>query len=167
LLNQGAFLRPFCFHMKITDKLSLDCKKIEPLYFVEIQEGSTIAYITKRKLNEYIITTEYRYSWLFDNPDTIRNLDILKGLNYNLMNFNDIFVPHYIVRLTDTGEIRLTTRWTNIGAPDVNRSDYLASTNLQSAKEKLEYLKYLKIHELQQKICDICEIEICVPTVGN
>ena len=153
--------------MRITDKLAANCKKIEDLYFVEIQENSTIAYITKTNQHQYIITTEYRYSWLFNNPDTIHSLDILKGLNYNIIKFNDIFVPQYIVRLTDTGEIRLTTKWTNIGAEDVNRSTYLATTNLQSAKEKLEYLKYLNIHQLQQKICDISEIEICVPTVGN
>jgi hypothetical protein len=167
LLKQGTFLRPFCFHMRITDKLAMPCKKIEPLYFVEIQEDSTIAYITKPKHNHYIITTEYRYSWLFDNQDTIRNLDILKGINYNLINFNDIFVPAYIIRLTDSGQIAQNTRWTNIGIQDINRSNYLATTNIHTAKEKLEYLKYNKIHELQKQICDICELEIYVPPVGN
>lgn len=153
--------------MTIYKKLITTCKKIEPLYFVEIQEGSTIAYLTKTKLNEYTITTEYMKSWLFDNPNTIHTHDILKGLNYHLINFNDIFVPHYIIRLTDSSQILQTTKWTNIGIQDVNRSNYLATTNLQTAKEKLEYFKYLQIHELQQKICDICELNIFIPSVGN
>lgn len=154
--------------MKITVKLTTLCKKIEPLYFVEIQEGSTIAYLTKTKLNEYTITTEYKQSWLFDNPNTIHSLDILKGLNYNLINFNDIFVPYYIVGISkENNEVEYSIRWAPINTEDINLPTYLATTNIQTAKEKLEYIKYLKIHELQQKISNICEIKISDPTVGN
>jgi hypothetical protein len=154
--------------MRITDKLSTQCKKIEPLYFVEIHEGSTIAYLTKNKTSTYEIISTYIDAWLFDNPNTIHNLDILKGLNYNLINFNDIFVPYYIVGISkENNDVEHCIRWTTIGTEDINLSTYIATTNLQTAKEKLEYLKYLKIHELQKQICNICEIEICVPPVGN
>ena len=168
MVKLGAFLRPFCFDMKIKNKLHTTCKTIEPLYFVEIQEGSTIAYITKTEIYQYpSITTQYNESWLFDDPNKIHNLDILKGLNYNIINFNDIFVPYYIIRITDNNTIEQQIKWTTIGTPDINQATRIATTNLQTAKEKLNYLKYLTVHELQQKICDICEIEICVPTVGN
>jgi len=168
LLNQGVCPHPFCLFMRITDKLSTQCKKIEPLYFVEIHEGSTIAYLTKNKTSTYEIISTYIDAWLFDNPNTIHNLDILKGLNYNLIDFNTLFVPRYIVRLnTNINQIELLTRWSTIDAEESSNNLSIGTTNLQNAKEKLEYLKYEQIHQLQQKISNICELEISVPYVGN
>lgn len=156
--------------MLIQDKLQQPCKKIEPLYFVEITEGNTIAYITKKN-KTYDFSTKHNEAHLFNNPNEITTIKLLNNLNYTIINFNDIFIPRYEIILTNpiltSSKIDITTSWCLNTADDMEYLNSIKTTNLQKAQEKLQYLIYLKTSELQNEIAKLNDIKISIPSLVN
>lgn len=155
----GMFLHPLFSIMILSTKLKEIPLKMQELYLVEISEDSTIAYLMHYGNNDYDFTTHIDQAWLFTDPNTIPTINTLNNLNYNIINFNDLFVPRYTIRkLAD--EILIMTTWGNINIRDIKSPAGIITNNYNTAIQTLEYFKYLKISDLQQQICDIAEINI-------
>lgn len=151
--------------MKIENKITGLVIKITPLYFVEINEGSTIAYLTKTKTGTYDFTSEHKQAWLFDDLTPITEIKLIKNLYYNIINFNDLYIPRYNVYIQPDNAIYTSISWTAIGSNDTETPTHISTTNPDKAKQKLEQFQYQTVHALQKQICDVYEKKISIPEV--
>ena len=131
--------------------------------YITITEKVRSKYKTQNP-NTYTYTDDINEAATFTTKQEIQTLSELKGLDYSIVQFKDLFTKAYTIAIgndTTSAEPKLIihTSWKPVDYYQAE-NNIVTTTDLALAKEKLSDFKYRLVKALQNKIASVATVQL-------